>query len=372
MLQRYLFSADVRAAARIRLFGQLQAALANGRTGGARPTDLDRLDLHQGFVDVRLSAREDSELTLRTGRQEIAFGSGRLLSAAEGLNVRRSFDGLRATYRRNRWTLNASALRLVRAEQGVFDDSPDRDLMFWGAGAIGPHAVWRGANMSVYYLGLDRRHAVVASGSGRATRHTVGSRSWKATERFDFNNEVIVQFGHFRGDPIRAWALSSDNGVTLATAFKPRAGLRADIGSGDRHADDTVLNSFDPLFPSAIAYSGSAGLLGPTNLIDLTPTLRASLRRNVTASLDMPVYWRHRTADAVYLVSGLPLPSTSASQARYVGTVPTVALTWRRKQHTVSAQYSRFAAGTFLRNTTPGRSIHYLAVSFSHRLEGTP
>ena len=36
-----------------------------------------------------------SDLTIRLGRQEIALGSGRLISAGEGLNVRRGFDGVR-------------------------------------------------------------------------------------------------------------------------------------------------------------------------------------------------------------------------------------------------------------------------------------
>jgi hypothetical protein len=133
-----------------------------------------------------------------------------------------------------------------------------------------------------------------------------------------------------------------------------------------------MLNSFDPLFSSAIAYSGTAGVLGPTNLIDVTPTFRAGVRRNVTASFDAPVYWRHRKGDGVYLVSGLPLPSTAPSEARYVGTAPSIAVTWQGRRHTVTAQFARFIAGDFLRVTTPGRTIHYAALSFSHRFERRP
>ena len=89
-LQRYLLSSDFHFGARLRFFGELQSGLANGRTGGPRATDLDRLDVHQAFFDWRVFSAGTNSMTIRIGRQEIGFGSGRLLSPAEGLNVRRS------------------------------------------------------------------------------------------------------------------------------------------------------------------------------------------------------------------------------------------------------------------------------------------
>ena len=43
-LQRYLLSSDLHFGARVRFFGELQSGLVNGRAGGPRATDLDRLD----------------------------------------------------------------------------------------------------------------------------------------------------------------------------------------------------------------------------------------------------------------------------------------------------------------------------------------
>jgi hypothetical protein len=69
--------------------------LENGCDGGPRPTDLDRLDVHQAFLDWKIFSSDPNAVTVRVGRQELGFGSGRLLSRAEGLNLRRGMDGVR-------------------------------------------------------------------------------------------------------------------------------------------------------------------------------------------------------------------------------------------------------------------------------------
>ncbi|HEY6837336.1 MAG TPA: alginate export family protein, partial [Geobacteraceae bacterium] len=98
-LQRYFLHADLHLGEHTRLFAQLQSSMEDGRRGGPRPTDLDELDVHQLFLDVRAPVTGDSSLTLRTGRQELAYGTQRIISVREGPNVRQSFDGFRLIYR---------------------------------------------------------------------------------------------------------------------------------------------------------------------------------------------------------------------------------------------------------------------------------
>jgi Alginate export len=92
---------DLHAGRHVRLFTELQSGLESGRTGGPRPTDEDRLEFHQAFLE--LSVGPSRPFTLRVGRQEVAFGSGRLISASEGRNVRQSFDAIRPIVR-TPWT----------------------------------------------------------------------------------------------------------------------------------------------------------------------------------------------------------------------------------------------------------------------------
>ena len=319
LLQRFLLATDWRTGTRARVFIELQSGLTHGRNGLPVPSFTDQLDLHQGFVDLVPLKRTRSELRIRAGRQELAFGTGRLVSAAAGLNVRRSFDGVRMIGRHGDWTWNAGAYYLVKPETGVFDDASDRNLTHWGLGAIGRHTLWAGAGFSLYYFGVERQHAMFAEGTARSLRHTVGSRSWRAAAGpWDFNHEAVVQWGSFGGQGIWAWGFSSDTGFTFRDRFHTRLGIRTDLASGDAQRGDGALNSFDPLFPSAISYSGNSGLPGPTNLVDVGPTIRVSPSRRLTITVGSPVFWRQSLADGVYLITTSPVPQLARSRARFV------------------------------------------------------
>ena len=334
--------------------------MTHGRNGLPVPSLTDKLDLHQGFVDLVPLKRTRHELRIRAGRQELAFGTGRLVSAAEGLNVRRSFDGVRVIGRHGDWTWNAGIYHLVKTETGVFDDASDRNLTHWGLGAIGRHTLWAGAGFSLYYFGVERQDAMFAEGTARSLRHTVGSRSWRAgAGPWDFNHEAVVQWGSFGGRRIRAWGFSSDTGFTFSDRLHTRVGIRADLASGDAQRGDGALNSFDPLFPSAISYSGSSGLLGQTNLLDVGPTIRVSPSQRLTVTVGSPVFWRQSLADGVYLITTSPVPQLARSQARFVGVNPDVGLRWEFDRHLqVTALLSHFFVGPFLRDTTPGRAVN--------------
>ena len=94
LLQRYLVSTDWHFGGHLRVFGELQSGLAHGRVGPLVPTFINRLDLHQAFIDYLPVKGTRHPLRIRVGRQEMALGAGRLISSGEGLNVRRSFDGV--------------------------------------------------------------------------------------------------------------------------------------------------------------------------------------------------------------------------------------------------------------------------------------
>ena len=124
LLQRYLFHADLHVGAPLRVFAQVQSGLEVGRVGGPRPTDEDRLDLHQAFVDLQ-TQRGTRSLTLRVGRQEIELGSSRFVSAREGLNTRQTFDALRLLGQAGAWRTSMYIFRPVVTSQGFFDNGPD-------------------------------------------------------------------------------------------------------------------------------------------------------------------------------------------------------------------------------------------------------
>lgn len=369
LLQRYLLSSDFHFANRFRFFTQLQSGLEDGREGGPRPTDLDRLDLHQGFLDWRIAGTESQGITLRLGRQELAFGSGRLIAPAEGLNLRRSLDGARIHIKKGKVDFNATALRLVLSKQGIFDNVPDHTQTFWGAGFIMPRPFWKIANIGVYYLGYDNKRSIFAKGIGREIRETFGVHIWKRTGPWDYDDEGLFQTGSFRGAPIRAWALSQDGGYTFGRLpLHPRLGIRADITSGDKGPGHRALSSFDPLFSAVPVWSGPSALLGGTNLIDLTPSVRMKITPAFGLTLESSTFWRESRFDSAYTAFNTPLRPPDPTASRYLATAPSATLSWQATRHSFySIIYTHFFTGDYFAKARPDKNVNYLAGWVSYR-----
>ncbi len=366
-LQRYLLHSDWHFGKNVRIFAQLQSGLINDRNGGPRPTDKDNLDLHQAFFDYRFYHTKKRSLTIRVGRQEVEFGSGRLISASEGTNIRRSFDAIRPIYKQGKWTANGLLAKLVGTERGVFDDLPINNQTFWGVGAVRSRQTGRGG-WSFYYLGIDRKTARFNQGAAREIRHTFGGRAWGVHGRFDYNYELIGQTGSFGAARIRAFAAVSDTGFNLPKIrFEPRFGGRASITSGDRNPGDRHLQSFNPLFPGT-AYSGSIALVGPTNIMDLTPSLRLSLNKKATFSFDSAFYWRQSLNDGLHGINVNLQRTGNLSRERFVGGLPSARLDYRINRHfTCTAIYSHLFPGKFLKETPPGKDVDYFSTWATYR-----
>jgi len=367
VLQRYLAHADLHAGRHVRLFTEIQSGLETGRAGGPRPTDEDSFEFHQAFAELS-TGRSPRSFTLRVGRQEVAFGSGRLISASEGRNVRRSFDAVRPIVRLGPWTWNALLAKLVAVAPGMFDDGQEPGQTFGGFGFIRTRRSQPGDGTSGYYLRLNRRDAQFNQGVAREVRHTLGSRTWGDRGDVDYNYELIFQWGSFGGAPIRAWALATDTGYRFASLKWPtRVGLRAAVTTGDRRRDDSALQTFNPLFPGT-AYSGRVGLVGPANSIDVTPSVRLVASQQLTMTIEHAWYRRHSGRDGLYGIGVNLIRSGSETRARDVGRQLTIQADVRADDHlALTVTSTAFFAGRFLRETPPGSDVTFVAVSSTYR-----
>jgi hypothetical protein len=359
-LQRYMIHGDVHFGDYFRLFTQFKSGLENGRQGGPRPPDQDDFDLHQAFFDLQAPWPESVALTLRAGRQELAYGSSRLISTREGPNVRLSFDGLKTIWKLGDWQLDAFAVKPVRTQAGVFDDDPDPERNFWGIYGVTPVGWLPGGNIDLYYLGLNRKNADFDQGTARERRHSLGTRIWGRQAGWDYNVELVYQLGTFGDGDILAWTAASEVGFTFDQVWlKPRLGLKANVTSGDRNATQPDLQTFNPLFPRG-SYFGEPALIGPANHVDIHPQLDLLLRHNLTMTLNWDCFWRESTQDGIYGPGVNLVQSGQTSDARYVGNQVEMMLEWRLNRHfTLTADYAHFFAGTFLKQTTPGQDVDY-------------
>src|SRR5262249_57355615 len=137
-----------------------------GRRGGRGPPDEDRLDLHQGFVDVAGRLGGDDTLTMRLGRMELQYGSSRLVSVRESPNVRQSFDGALMILHAGAWRVDAFGVRPVTTVPGEFDDETDRQRAFFGLYATTPLTALPDGHIDLYSFELDRDNASFQQGRG--------------------------------------------------------------------------------------------------------------------------------------------------------------------------------------------------------------
>lgn len=362
LLQRYMFHADLHLSRHFRAFIDLKANFEDGREGGPRPPDEDRLDLHQAFVDLSLYPAHDASLTFRPGRQELLYGSARLISHRNGPNVRQSFDGLKLITKFAGWQVDGFFARPVETDPGPFDDDTIDERSLWSAYATRPvRGLGRRGGLDVYYIGARNENAVFAQGAGEETRHTVGSRVFGGARGFDFNWELFGQFGDFGDDRIRAWSLGTDTGYTFeAVTGSPRVGLRANAISGDTDRNDDTLGTFNALYPRG-GYFGEIGVVGPSNLLNLHPQVDFNLRRDLVLTFDTVLFWRYSLDDGLYGPPGNLVRAPGEADGRFIGTQPSVILTYRpTDQLQFVATYTVFFPGRFIEQTGPDETIHFV------------
>ena len=374
LLQRFMLHSSVQSGSeevRVRAFTQLKSGLVRGRDGPIYPPDRDRLGVNQAFLEVGARVGEGT-LTLRTGRQELHYGAGRMIAVREGPNVRLGFDAVLARYEFGAWRTDLFAAKPNNTASGILDNGwmPGRTL--WGL-HLGRQE--KSGGQSVYYVGTRRRPSPVGNNL-QATRHTVGGRRHGAVGGLRYDLEGAIQLGRYRRQsaateeietgPIRAWTLAGRVSYRADRLLaKPTVGLLVDWSSGDV-AETEAQETFAAPYPSG-RFSGAGSRLGPSNLINAAPILTLHFPAEVRLQLKSHLFWRSTTTDGIYAIWGVPLRDGSGTSAQFVGAMPEAVLSWKMRRHlNVALEASEFRAGPVLRQGSVGRDMMHLGLRISY------
>jgi hypothetical protein len=360
LLQRLMLNADLRYAQKFRVFAELVSGLTAGWSGPPSPLQDDSLDLLQGFVEFSQPAGQ-GKATVSAGRQEMHLGSSRLVSTRESPNIRRAFDGVKASWSDDSRRVDAFYMRPVLPETGSFNDRSTSAQSLWGVYASFPVRGVSGLSLDTYYLGFDKQVAKYSQGIGHELRHSIGVRAFGERAEFDWNLEAVWQWGSFASDNIRAWTASADIGYTFEDVrFRPRLGLKADAISGDDNLADHTLETFNPLFPK-LPYFSEANLATPANLLDLQPSLQLSLPHAVELHWSWNPLWKFARADAFYAPPLQPVAGTARTPHRDVGWQMSGTIEWHAS-HSVAlgGTYVGYSPGSVTEDAG-GRSGSFLA-----------
>lgn len=369
LLQRYMVHADLHLTRYARAFVQLKSGISSFRLDGPRPPDQDLLDFNQLYVDVNLlpGATLDAEapLTLRGGRQEMSYGSGRFIDVREGPNVRFSFDGLRLIARPGPVRIDAFIVRPGQTRPGVFDDAWDPTQWLWGLYST---LKLPSLTADAYYLGRQRDMARYEHATGAELRHTLGTRLRGKLHAFELEVEAAYQLGSVGERAISAFTVAGEAVFHATGVFlKPRVVLGGGVTSGDSGSGGS-LGTFSALFPKG-AYFGLFSPNGPANNFAPHGALQLTLPASVTLLTEVWGFFRYSLADGVYGVPGALLRAGTGNPERYLGTQLETWVSWPASRHlSVSGTFGHYWTGGFFAASTPGEDITYAAAWLTYKL----
>ena len=359
LIQRANVHADLRLGQYVQVFGQLVDARAFHKDD-LGPPDRDILDVEQLFAAV-VVPHAGGFFKARIGRQEMAFDLQRFIAARDGPNVRQAFDGVWADWEDGPWRYIGYATHPVQnRSEKTFDDVSNAHLVFNGVRVerqgLGP------GDAVLYYSRYRRDGARFLDASGAERRDVYDARYSGKRGNVDFDVEAMVQSGQVGAKRIRAWAFGSMNGYTFAQQpWTPRVGLQFDMASGDRHAGDGTIGTFNPLFSNGYYFS-LAGLTGYTNLIHLKPSLTVQPAKGVKVMGALGMQWRATVQDAVYAQGSAVVPGTAGRGSRWTGAYAQLRTDWTISPNvTAAVEAVHFQVGDSVR-AAGGRNADYLGV----------
>ncbi len=375
LLSRFRLSADLHVTPYFRAFVEFKSALESDRDLQGRSTGyVDQNDLFNGFADVMLPLGEHASATLRGGRQELLFGSQRLVGPGDFSQLPKTFDGTAVYGRVGDWNVTPFWAMAVPIEHKYgFNKSTD-DRQLFGVFASYPGATLGRppasgllqplpTEIDLYWLGVYNASASFNDTSGRELRQTLGARAAGriGATNVDFDVEGAGQFGSVGSDDVAAGMFTAVLGYSLPTALlAPHVYGEFDYASGDRHPGGSV-NTFNQLYPDGHSFLGYIDYIGRQNVISPNAGVIVNPLSNLSVTLQQYFFWRASDRDAVYNKSGGVLRPGTGTTARYVGAETDLLATYNVTRHLLLyAGYSYFVAGQFIEDTGPGKNSQFV------------
>ena len=284
-----------------RVFLQLQDARTFGEEQGTMDASADRLDLHQGWLElVRPVGRV--QLGIRVGRQEISLGSERLGGAVGWSNTGRAFDAARLTLTRPEATWQVSALAANVRERG-------RRLLGTNTGERSDQLLFGGyADTRIVdaFLFLDRADTIrnftdidrVTLG-GRLDAPTSGGLTAWLEGAYQLGNQLsgAILPPTSPDQDIRAYLLGGRLGYAM-DARLAALGIGLDYLSGDETPLDDEYSAFYTMYHTGHKWYGYMDLFldpaartGDRGLVDAIASATVRLARDVPLTLDVHRFW---------------------------------------------------------------------------------
>lgn len=372
-LLRTRLHADLWYQDQFRLFAEMLDARALGLDLPALAIDKNHTDMLNLFADVKLGQFMDGPAYLRVGRQELLYGSQRLISTLDWANTRWTFQGVKTFWQTPAFNLDAFWVRPMVTELNQFDNW-DKDRNF--VGLWGTYKAIPGQVLDLYYLSLiDNRivsPANITQGNvlqGDSVLHTIGARWVGDYERILYELEGMYQFGKRSHLDISAFSIASGVGYQLPLPMNPQFWLRYDFASGDKNHRDGRSNTFNQLFPFGHYYFGYIDQIGRQNIHDFNAQFTLHPQPWVTFLGQYHRFYLANKRDYLYNAAGAgTIRDITGQSGSHVGDEIDFTINFHLSRHQdVLLGYSKLFTGEFLKNTRPGVSPDLFYAQYNFR-----
>jgi hypothetical protein len=341
----------------LRIYGEFLYADYTRRSFTPLATDADRGDILNLFVDARVAqfGEKDNPVYVRAGRQELIYGSQRLISPLEWVNTRRTFQGIKAFTRTDKWDLDLFVVQPVVPQAGRFD-SVDNNQLF--SGAYFTYRPAAGINLDLYYLNLDNTNQTARGQYGAVggqNVNTMGTRFVGAKNNWLWDVEGAFQFGSYANQSIIARTAAFSGGYHFKDAlWEPQFWVGYDYASGDPDPQNSgTRRTFNQLFPFGHYYFSFTDVVGRANINDVFAQAVVFPEKWLTCIAQFHVLRLDSDKDALYAANGTALRQDRTGRAgNDVGNALDLRMNAHLTKHSdVLVGYSRLFAGDFIRNT---------------------
>lgn len=355
-LSRFRFNATVAPSKTLSFQVQAQDARVARKTVGPTGTPFRApFDLRMAFADLGATT---GPLTLRVGRQELAYGEQRLVGHVSWLNAARTFDGVKLTVRTKAVQVDTFATSVVRIFEDRFDRSGNGNR-FAGSYATVPKLL-PGASVEPYvFWRRDVNLLKETGGLDDLQQTTLGVRvAGKLPARLDYGIEMAMQRGSLGSDDVEAWAGHWQLRESLPGTLMPKVTGEYNFASGDANPGDGVRGTFDQLYPTPHDKTGLADQVGWKNVHHVRAGFELTPFKGSPVTTNYHSWWLANTNDGLYNIANATVARVPGGALnRHVGQEIDVQVSRALfPQLQVAAGYAHIFTGAFLKEATPGAS----------------
>jgi hypothetical protein len=350
ILLRNVVGADLHIGKNFRAFGQIASGVQEGGYFGAvSPVQRNDAFVQQLFAEVKGDIGQGGNAGIRVGRQDFQDGPIQLVSIQENPNIHITFDGIRAYVSGPHARIGLFDFRYTRLGLNAFDDPTDKSRRFSGVtgSVLVPPTAFGGSKLffDPFFYYLRNRNQRWGATIAREERRFWGARLWGDVGAMNVDLNGNYQSGRYGGRDVAAYQVFAAQNFALGkpTPTAVRIGWRADYASGGGAYGTGPLRNASQLFGTAPYFSYGI-FVGPTNYVDVAPTVSFTPVNDVRVLTELAFVWRNSARDAVYSGVGGAYAGTQSVAGHEVAQLLRLNAVWSATQNlsfTLRTEYLR-------------------------------